>query len=261
LRRDTVSGDAQFTAPWGLGHAVAAAALPYSRYMARYGATREDMATFIVRNRANAAVNPDAMFFGQPLTRVEYLDAKMIAEPLSILDCDMPVDGCGALVLATEDRARHGPHPPAFVTGGANLGLPPRRTVTHTLDNAVGAAGGLARALWASSGLTPRHVTSAQLYDGYSWFTYLFLEAFGLAPEGEAFRLLQDDTTALAGRLPINTGGGALGIGRLHGMPQLIEAVLQVQGRAGSRQVADPSVTLVCTGGPFRGSAALTLSP
>src|SRR5262249_10093334 len=165
------------------------------------------------------------------------------------------------LVLTTEDRAGAAPHAPAFVTGCANLGLPPRRTVTHTLENAVAAAGGLARSLWSSSGLAPGDVTTAQLYDGYSWVTYLYLEAFGLAAEGEAFRLLQDETTARTGTLPVNTGGGALGMGRLHGTPQLIEAVLQIQGRAGPRQIADPSVTLVCTGGPFRGSAALTLSP
>jgi acetyl-CoA acetyltransferase len=229
--------------------------------MSLYGATREHMATFAVRNRGNAAENPNAVFYQKPLSRDEYLDARMIAEPLSVLDCDMPVDGCGALVLTLAERAGGGEHRPAYVLGSASLGLPPRRSVTHTLDGATTAAGQLASALWANTGLLPADVTLAQVYDGFSWFVYLYLEAFGLFKTGEAFRALQDDTTTRTGTLPINTGGGALGMGRLHGTPQLIEAVLQVQGRCGSRQVADPSVTLACTGAPFRGCAALVVAP
>ena len=260
MRRDYVEGDAQFTAPWGFGHNVVYSAVPYARYLAKYGATREDMATFIVRNRANAADNPNAVFFGAPLTREEYLNAKMIAEPLSILDCDMPVDGCGALVLTTADRARDLRHPPAYVAGGANLGLPRSKTLMTSLEQAKAIAAELARALWHNTGRRVEDITAAQLYDGFSWFVYIWSEAFGLFPEGEAFRALQDESTARNGSLPLNTGGGALGMGRLHGTPQLIEGVLQVQGRAGSRQIADASTMLVCTGAPLRGSAAVVLT-
>jgi len=109
----------------------------------------------------------------------------------------------------------------------------------------------LAHALWAQSGLSPREITHAHLYDGFSYFIYLWLEIFGFSPIGEAFRALQENVNTLYGPLDLNTSGGALGMGRLHGTPQLIEAVPQIQRRAGTRQVANPSLALVQTGDPL----------
>jgi acetyl-CoA acetyltransferase len=255
-----VAGPAQFTAPWGFGHNVVRFAMPYSRYMARYGATREHLATFIVRNRANAADNPDAVFTGQPLTVDDYLSAPMIAEPLSLLDCDMPVDGVGALVLAPAERARDLRQRPAYVTGCASLGLAPRPSLGLTLEDFMTAGRRLAGAVWASAGISPTDVTHVHLYDGFSYFPYIWLEAFGFYPEGEAYLGLQTDATGRSGKLPLNTSGGALGMGRLHGTPQVIEAVLQIQGRAGSRQIANPDVALVEVGGPVLHCGGLVLS-
>ena len=255
-----VAGDSQFTAPWGFGHNVIRFAMPYSRYMARYGATRQHLATYIVRNRANACENPDAVFFGQPLTVDDYLAARMIAEPLSLLDCDMPVDGVGAVVLTTSERARDLRQRPAYVTGAATLGLPPRRSLGLTLEDFMTAGRRLARALWANAGLSAKDITHAHLYDGFSYFPYLWLESFGFVREGEAYLALQDDMTSRTGALPLNTSGGALGMGRLHGTPQVIEAVLQIQRRAGTRQIANPDVALVEVGGPTLHCGALVLS-
>lgn len=260
VRQPRVAGIDQFTAPWGFGHNVIRFAMPYSRYMARYGATREHLATFIVRNRANAADNPDAVFRGQPITSEEYLNARMIAEPLSLLDCDMPVDGAGALVLTTAERARDLRQKPVYVNGSASLGLPPRRSLGLTLEDFMTAGGRLARALWSNAGLDQRDITHAHLYDGFSYFPYLWLESFGFFGEGEAYLALQDETTARDGSLPLNTSGGALGMGRLHGTPQVIEAVLQIQRRAGARQIANPEVALVQTGGAVLHCGALVLS-
>jgi acetyl-CoA acetyltransferase len=255
-----VTGDAQFTAPWGFGHQVIRFSMPYSRYMARYGATREHLATFIARNRANAAENPDAVFFGQPLSVEDYLGTRMIAEPLSLVDCDMPVDGAGAIVLTTADRARDLRRPPAFVHGAATLGLPPRRSLGLTLEDMMTSARRLARSLWASASVSREDITHAHVYDGFSYFPYLWLEAFGFFPEGEAYVGLQDDTTSRTGKLPLNTSGGALGMGRLHGSPQVVEAVLQIQGRAGARQIANADVALVQVGGPTLHCGALVLT-
>ena len=118
----------------------------------------------------------------------------------------------------------------------------------------------LARALWSSAGLSASDITHAHLYDGFSYFPYIWLESFGFYPEGEAHLGIQDDTTTRSGKLPLNTSGGALGMGRLHGTPQVIEAVLQIQGRAGPRQIANPDVALVQTGGPVLHCGALVLS-
>jgi acetyl-CoA acetyltransferase len=254
-----VAGEAQFTAPWGFGHNVIRFAMPYSRYMAKYGATREHLATFVVRNRGNAAENPEAIFAGQPIGRKEYLASRMIAEPLSLLDCDMPIDGAGALVLTTAERARDLKQRPAFVVGGATLGLPPQRSLGLTLEDFMTAGRRLAKSLWSSAGLSRQDITHAHVYDGFSYFPYLWLESFGFYPEGEAYLGLQDDTTARSGTLPLNTSGGALGMGRLHGTPQVIEAVLQIQGRAGTRQIANPDVALVQVGGALFHCGALVL--
>jgi acetyl-CoA acetyltransferase len=97
------------------------------------------------------------------------------------------------------------------------------------------------------------------LYDGFSYFVPLQLEAFGFCGEGEAFDFLQDGETKIGGRFPLNTSGGALGMGRLHGTPQLIEAVRQLQGRCGERQV-DCSTSFVHTGSPQGGSGAVVLT-
>ena len=179
-----VSGEAQFTVPWGFGHTVVQQALLCSRYTAKYGANRDHMADYIVPNRLNASTNPDAVFFGRPITRDDYLGAKMIAEPLSILDCDMAVDGCGAIVLTTADRAADLPHRPAHVTGAASLGVPMRRTLVPTLEDSMNTARTLASALWKDSGMSAGDVTHVHLHDAFSWYVCLWLEAFGFFPEG-----------------------------------------------------------------------------
>lgn len=255
-----VGGTTQFSAPWGFGHNTVTFAMPYSRYMGLYGATREHLATFIVRNRANAAENPDAVFYQQPITRDDYLNARMIAEPLSILDCDMPVDGCGAIILTTADRARDLKQKPVHVSGCTALGIAPQASIALTLEDFRTSSRCLAKALWASARMTNSDIAHAQLYDGFSYFPYLWLETFGFYPEGEAYLGIQDDTTTRTGKLPLNTSGGALGMGRLHGTPQVIEAVLQIQGRAGPRQLANPSPALVQTGSPYHQCGALILS-
>lgn len=261
LRQERATGESQFLVPWGFGHNVIHFAMPYSTYMARYGATREDMATFAVRNRRYGAANPHGVFRGKAITRSEYLDARMIADPLSILDCDMPVDGCGAVVLTSGDRARRLVDVPAYVVGHTARGLPPRtRSWIFTLDMFMHSARQVADALWKSSGMRPGDVSQLQLYDGFSYFPYLWLDAFGFCGEGEGHLVLQDPCSHLDGDRPVNTGGGALAMGRLHGSPQLIEAVLQIQGRAGERQIREPTTALVQAGSPENGGVALLSS-
>jgi acetyl-CoA acetyltransferase len=255
-----VGGKTQFSAPWGFGHNTVTFAMPYSRYMGLYGATREHLATFIVRNRANGAENPNAVFYQQPITRDDYLNTRMVAEPLSLLDCDMPVDGCGAIILTTAERARDLKQKPVYVSGCTALGIAPQAAIALTLEDFMTSSRRVAKALWTSAQMTARDIAHAQLYDGFSYFPYLWLETFGFYPEGEAYLGIQDDTTSRAGKLPLNTGGGALGMGRLHGTPQVIEAVLQIQGRAGPRQIARPSPALVQTGTPYFQCGALILS-
>lgn len=254
------SGMDQFIRPYGQAHTVMNFALPYSRYMGKYGATREHMATFIVNNRHNASLNPEGAFFGRAIGRDDYLGSEMVTDPLCMLDCDMPVDGVGAVLVTTAERARDLRNPPAYVSGVAAGGLDYMHAPTMTLEGYQDAAARTARTLWENSGLGPRDVDVAMVYDGFSYFVYLWLEAFGFCGEGEAFEFVQDGRIAIDGELPVNTSGGALGMGRLHGTPQLVEGVRQIQGRCGPRQVRDVETVLVQAGGPATGNAALILS-
>jgi acetyl-CoA acetyltransferase len=252
-------GDDAFSLPYGLMHATMSFAFPYARYMAKFGATREHMAAFAARNRAYAASNPSSPFFDSPYSVEEYMDARMIAEPLSLLDCDMFVDGCGAVVLTSADRAGSLRRPPAYVSGHASLGLRRTNRPIMALEDFMEEARRVAEVVWATSGLRPKDIDQANLYDGFSYFVLLWLEAFGFCGEGEAFEVMSA-WDAERGTCPINTNGGALGMGRLHGTPQVIEAVRQVQGCAGQHQVPDAAHTIAQVGSPLHGTAALAFS-
>lgn len=249
-------GPEQFTAPYGLANHVMAFALPYSRYLARYGARREDLGAFIVSNRRNASRNPEAIFRDRPLAPEDYRDDRMIAHPLSLLDCDMPVDGAGAVLITAADRARALRHRPAYVAGYAQHAVDWTRGAWSLEDFEAGAAR-VARTLWDSSGMTAADVDQPNLYDGFSYFIYIWLEAYGFCPRGEAWQFIQDGRIAFEGELPINTNGGALGMGRLHGTPQVIEAVRQLQGQAGQRQLPHVHVTLAASGMPTYACASI----
>jgi acetyl-CoA acetyltransferase len=249
-------GDSQFSAPYGLaGGAVPMFALPYSEYVARYGATREHMASFIVGNRKNANMNPDAIFYEKPLQRDDYLNDRMISDPLSVLDCDMPVDGCGAVVVTRAELANDLPVKPAYIVGHASGGIPFQHGPVMRWDDWYANAKHVGDMLWENSGLKQSDVDMASLYDGFSWFTYLWLEALGFCGVGEAFEFVQDGRVAIGGDLPLNTSGGALGMGRLHGMPQLVEAVRQVQGLCGPRQVEGAEVAIAHAGSALHGGS------
>ncbi len=248
----------EFNYPYGDIHNVMRFSFPYSRYMAKYGATREDMATLIAKIRLSASVNEEAVFYRQPITREDYFGGKMIAEPLSRLDCDMPVDGCAAVVFTTAERARDLRRKPAHVSGAASLGLNYSTTPAFLLEEFQAGAAQLAKALWSSCGLSACDIDQANVYDGFSYFIYLYLEALGFCGEGEAASIL-GGRTAASDLPPFNTNGGALGMGRLHGSPQMIEAIKQIQGRA-LDQVPGAEVTLAQTGGPTTGNGALVFT-
>lgn len=228
----------QYFAPYGFSGPPAWAATVMRRYFETYGYSRADLARYIVDNRANCQLNPNGYWRGKQLTRENYLDARMIADPMSILDCDIPVDGCAALLLTSTERARDLKQVPALVTGFAAGTVSPPFSVPMTLEDLWAGCEQVAERLWASSGMGPHDFDNAQLYDGFSPFVFLWLEGLGIVPKGEGLAFLRDGHGSLGGKLPINTGGGALGEGRLHGMTQLGEAVAQVTGRAGARQVA-----------------------
>jgi acetyl-CoA acetyltransferase len=252
IERPAAEAGDQFTHPYGLAHNTMAFALPYSRYLWKYGRTRADMAAFVSRNRDRVVDDPSAPFAGKPLPVEEYLDARMIAAPLSLYDCDMPVTGCGAIVVSATDRARDLRHRPAHVAARVSLGLPRHNSLVLQYEQLAESGRLLATRLWGGTDIRPSDVDQANLYDGFSYYVPFWAEWLGLCDEGAGLDFA-------VGPVPVNTNGGALGRGRLHGTPQVIEAVRQLQGRA-FHQVPGARVTLAQAGDPSYGAAAVVLT-
>lgn len=264
LETTNVGGDLAYSLPYGLSGAPMSFALTYMRYMRLYGARREHMAAVATAFRNGANKNPHAYFRDVPLTVDDYMGARMIADPLTLLDCDIPVDGAGAIVLARADRAADLANPPAYLTGLGQAGFAGNRPPisigalgAELFDECRHTAATIGRSLWETSGLRPRDVAAAMLYDGFSPDIYFWLEGLGFCAEGEAFEFVQDGRIEIDGEFPVNTFGGNLSEGRLHGIGHWIEAALQVQGRAGERQIARADHVAVATGMLNTGSGAI----
>jgi acetyl-CoA acetyltransferase len=252
-------GSAQWTAPQGFWGPLSMIAFPYNEYLQRYGAPREAMASVVVEARANGARIPWSYWYERPLTVDDYLDARVLSDPICMFDCDIPVDGVAAFVFTTAERARDLANPPVYVAGYAQ-GHPHRnRLPLHwPLDDIMEVGTAVAARLWERAGLGPADVDLPQVYDGFSPFVWFWLEVLGFCPQGEAHRLVSGggiDADA-PGALPALSGGGALGNGRMHGVPQMLECYLQLSGRAGERQ-RDVSVGVACHSSPHFGGAVV----
>lgn len=256
----TASGSMQWTAPQGYFGPLAMIAMTYNEYLQRYNASPEAMAAVLVEARKNGSRIPWSYWRDRPLTAQEYLDAPLLVDPIRRLDCDRPVDGVAAFVLTSAERAADLPNRPVYVSGIA-AGNPTRhRLPLHwPLDDIYETGAETARRLWDSSGFGPADVDLPQLYDGFSPFIYFWLEVLGLCPVGEAHRFVQDGgiDSDLPNGLPVLSGGGALGNGRMHGVPQMLECYLQLSGRAGDRQRAKATVGLACHSSPHLGGAVV----
>ncbi|MGX7681288.1 thiolase family protein [Jatrophihabitans sp. DSM 45814] len=256
-----VSGDDAFTGPYGFSNEVVKASMIYSRYMHEYGTTRADMAAFAVANRANAAKNPDAVFYEKPITHDEYMNAQPIADPLSLLDCDMAVDGSAAIVMSRRENAPRTELPPVQLVAHLNLGMPPKRRNYYVLEEFEDAAKNMANMVLEQAKMSGGDLTVLQFYDGFVYFPWLWMEAFGIAKRGQAASLMTEGETGPQGRRPLNTSGGSLGMGRIHGGAQVIEAVRQLQGACGSRQIATLGPAVATSGSPLSGCGALIFAP
>lgn len=242
-------------------HAFSAAnwfALHCQRHMHLYGTTKEQLGWLALSSRRHAELNPAAVY-RNPLTLDTYLSARIISEPFGLLDCDVPVDGSVAIVVSHHSHTQACPHRPVRVaaTGGADGagGWTQHRNFPNM------AMVDAAKQMWSSTYLRPADVDVAQLYDGFTFLTLAWLEALGLCGVGESGPFVEGgDRIGLGGSLPLNTYGGQLSAGRLHGHWILHEACLQLRGEAGARQVpGEPEVAVVSNGGgPMAGCALLT---
>ncbi len=222
----------QWLDPYGFGYPSYGGML-MRRYMHMANATREQLGWIAVNGRRNAADNPAAVY-RTPFTIDDYMGARMISDPISLLDCDVPVDGSYAVIVSRADSPR--------INKKTAVGL-----------QAVGSAPGFDEAsdmMWSRTDLKPKDVKLAQLYDGFSILAIYWMEALRLVPQYGAARFIEGGKRiARDGELPLNTSGGQLSAGRMHGYLGLYEAVEQLRNVAGVRQVTPrPDVAVVTTG-------------
>jgi acetyl-CoA acetyltransferase len=261
-----VGGFMQWTIPFGAVSAANWLALVAQRRFHEFGLTREQLAQIPLNGRRNAGLNPKAVY-RDPLTLEDYLAARMISTPLCLFDCDAPCDGSTAVVVSHRDFAPDAAHQVAHVNaiGTALRGRPSWDQFDDMTQMAARDAGA---SMWERTDLTPDDVEIAQLYDGFSILPLVWLEALGFCGRGESGAFVEGgERISLEGSLPLNTAGGQLSGGRLHGFGLLHEACLQLRGGAGDRQVksaggAAPSVAAVANGGgPIAGAMLLTNGP
>lgn len=257
------AGPAQWVAPQGHWGPPSQMAFAFMEYCQRYGATREHMATVVEEARRNGAQLPWSAFYKRPITKEDYLDSRIIADPMSVLDCDMPVTGVGAFVLSRGDKARDMPHKPVYVAGYAQgRWKSPDSMDYFTLDDMHSDGDKVAQILWENTGLRATEIDVPQVYDGFSPFVWFWLEVLGFCPKGEAFRFVQDGNIRTGTGLPVLSGGGALGNGRMHGVPQMLECYLQLAQRAGERQLPKAETAIACQAAPnLGGIVAYTTEP
>jgi acetyl-CoA acetyltransferase len=249
--------DAQFRWPYGNFSPTQWAGLLMQRYMHETGATEEHFAVFAEVQRQWAQMNPDALQTG-PLSAEDYLALPYVTKPLRLLDCDYPCDSGSAVIFTTEERARDLDQPVVLVDASAlsaihdmNFELLPDMVRTSPAH--------CGELLWSRTDLTPADVDTAHLYDGFSIITMQWLEGLGLVAPGEAADFVKDGNTRPGGKLPTNTDGGAINVGRRHGANFCIEAVHQLRGHAGRRQVEGAEVSVWANAvGMFGGAMLLT---
>ncbi|SDM08728.1 Acetyl-CoA acetyltransferase [Oryzisolibacter propanilivorax] len=215
---------------------VTAYALAAARHMHEFGTTRAQLAEVAVAARAWAQLNPEA-FMRDPLSVDEVLAARPIASPLTVRDCCLVTDGGGAIVLVRGERARDLPRPPVYVLGSATAVW--HRQISCMPDLTVTAAAQSGAQAFAMAGLRPADMDMAQLYDAFTINTLLFLEDLGFCAKGEGGPFVQGGAIAPGGRLAVNTNGGGLSCVHpgMYGIFALIEAVRQLRGEAGRRQL------------------------
>ncbi|MNQ59170.1 lipid-transfer protein [compost metagenome] len=246
----------QWFTPFNVLSATNLMALYAQRHFHEYGTRPEQLAQIALTCRQNAMRNPKAVF-RTPMSMDDYMASRVISSPLRLFDCDVHCDGSTAIVLSRRDIAQDLPNKPIRIEAmGAALNQP---WSWDQISLTKMAAFDVGQMMWARTDYSPQDVGSAQLYDGFSILTMIWLEALGLCPTGGSGAFVEGGTRiALDGSLPLNTNGGQLSGGRTHGLGYVHEACLQLWGRAEGRQTREHSVSTVAAGGgPLGGSLLL----
>ncbi|MFE2681015.1 thiolase C-terminal domain-containing protein [Streptomyces mirabilis] len=256
-------GPLQFEVPYG--HTlIAKYAMAARRHMHAYGTTLEQLASVAVQARANAALNPDAMF-RTPITTDDVLSGPVIADPFTKLHCCLRSDGGAAVLLAAEEYVRDCRTAPVWILGtGEHVS---HTTMSEWPDFTVSPAAVSGRLAFERAGVRPDEIDVAELYDAFTYMTLVTLEDLGFCAKGEGGEFVEKGRLTVGGELPVNTDGGGLSAQHpgMRGLFLLVEAVRQLRGEAGERQVRKtggrlPELAVASgTGGWFCSSGTVVL--
>jgi len=228
------------------------------RHMIEFGTTREHLGAVALTMRNHALLNPHAMMYGRPLTMDEYKASKMIADPYLMFDCCLETDGASAVIVARADRGADSAHRPVRIAAVAEGHADNADDIINRRDFFnLGLTKAAPRA-FAEAGLTPTDVDLALIYDCFTFEVIQQLEEAGFVPRGEGGPFVADGNIALGGTLPVNPHGGLLSEGHIAGINHVVEAVVQLRGEAGPRQVKDAEVAAV-TGWGDLGDGSLAI--
>lgn len=242
---------------------IASYAMATQRHMYQYGTTPEDLAAVAVLARRNAARNSNALL-RDPITTDDVLASRLVATPLHLLDCCSVHDGGAAFVVVGRERAERSGRKAAYFLGGGEAMS--HNLISQMPDLTTSAAVQSGQDAFSMAGLRPSDVDVAEIYDAFTYLPILFLEDLGFCAKGEAGAMVRSGACDIDGQLPINTHGGALSYAMpgMHGAFLVVEAVRQLRGEAGDRQVAGARVALVHGNGgvlSFQATALLGVAP
>ena len=256
-------GAGQFRYPIGYDTYMQYIAMWARRYLIETNHEPEDLGAIPIAQRWYAERNERAIQ-RKPLDRETYLASPMVVDPFRVADCTTEVDGACAVVVTSLERARDLRHKPVKIASAAyRAGARPGLDIGDQMlydDYTYNFTSLLRKELYGRAEIGPEDVQFAEIYDCFSSTVVFGLEGLGFCERGEAIEFVASGATALDGRLPVNTNGGLLAEGYLHGMNTIAEAVLQVQGRCGERQVPRNEVAVVTSGALVDGSALVLVA-
>lgn len=255
------SPQAEFDVPYGNVAQNAGYALIAQRYAAEFGYDERALAKIAADQRTNAQANPDAAFYGQPITVDDVIASPVIADPLHLLEIVMPVAGGGAVLVVNKELAARSKNRPVYITGfGERLTT---KSTTYQEDMTRTPVGPAAQSAFSMAGKKPADVDVVEPYDCYTITVLLTLEDSGFCGKGEGMQFVQEHDLTYKGDFPVNTHGGQLGAGQAGlagGMSQVIEGARQIMARADARQLAKCDTALVTgTGGIMSEQSAVLL--
>jgi acetyl-CoA acetyltransferase len=233
----------EFGPEYGYFGAVAAHAFGAQRHMHEFGTTREQFAEVAIACREHALRNPNAQM-KKPLTMDDYFKARLIVSPFNLFDCSLRSDGAGAVIVTSAERARDLKAPPVLIKGfGSFNNLTGWFADENMIRTAAKESGEVA---YRMAGVGPSDVSTAQLYDCFTYMVIVQLEDYGFCKKGEGGPFAQSGALRLGGRLPTNTSGGQLSEAHVEGMLQIVEGVRQLQRiYPPERQVQDAEIALI----------------